>query len=322
MSEPALKPTTFELMQVGEELGPIELVVDDHYIKRFAFCHDDYHPWCLGTASPFGGRVGHAAILVPELLRLLNTRYDPDTDIGVHQKEEIWLHSPVHIDEPIVCTGAFVDRYVKRDKGYIVTNAEARSRRDGRLLVRHRSTEIARIDPNVQFGSGSAPPAEAARRAAAVFPTDREPVARATPDMPVGTPVLGPVKHLHQDQMSVFSNVQSFWHNIHNDRDVARAAGSERTIAQGLMESMYLSELGTTFFGRSWFETGWTFHTFLHPVYAGDELTTRAVVSGHPDSSEGPRLELEAWQENQDGVKVVVGWLSAVVGGDATEPDM
>jgi acyl dehydratase len=315
MSTP-LKDATFEAMEVGEELGPIELVVDDHYVKRYAFCVDDYHPWSFGESSPFGGRVGHAAILVPELLRLLNTRYDPNTEVGLHQKEEIWLHAPVAVGESVVLTGSFVDKYVKRDKGYVVTDAEARSQRDGRLLVRHRSIEIARVDPDVALGGGSAAPTEAARRATAVFPADREPVARAAPGLPVGTPVVGPVKRVHQDQMSVFSNVQAFWRNIHTDVEVARKAGSERTIAQGLMASMYLSELGTAFFGRAWFETGWTFHTFLHPVYAGDELTARAVVSGHPDSPEGSRVELEAWLANQDGVKVVVGWLSAVVDTD------
>jgi len=319
MSTP-LKDATFEAMEVGEELGPIELVVDDHYVKRFAFCVDDHHPWCVGGGSPFGGRVGHAAILVPELLRLLNTRYDPNTEVGLHQKEEIWFSSAVHLDEPVILTGSFVDKYVKRDKGYIVTDAEARSRVDGRLLVRHRSIEIARVDPDVNLGGGSSVPAGDARRVEGVFPDDREPVARARADLPVGTPVIGPAKRVHQDQMSVFSNVQAFWRNIHTDLDVARKAGSDRTIAQGLMESIYISELGTSFFGRSWFETGWTFHTFVHPVYADDVLETRAVVCGRPESPAGPRLELEVWLENQDGVKVAVGWLSAVVGEDATTP--
>ena len=50
---------------MGEELGPIELVVDDHLIKQFAFTVDDHHPWFLGGESPFGERVAHAAILVP-----------------------------------------------------------------------------------------------------------------------------------------------------------------------------------------------------------------------------------------------------------------
>ena len=76
----------------------------------------------LGRAADAG--VGdHAAILVPWLLRLLNTRYDPNTEVGLHQKEEIWFDSPVRLGERVILTGSFTDKYVKRDKGYIVTNA-------------------------------------------------------------------------------------------------------------------------------------------------------------------------------------------------------
>ena len=34
----------------------------------------------------------------------------------------------------MILTGSFTDQYVKRDKGYIVTDAEAQSLHDGRLL--------------------------------------------------------------------------------------------------------------------------------------------------------------------------------------------
>jgi acyl dehydratase len=307
-----LKDATFDAMEVGEELGPIELVVDDHAIKQFAFTVDDHHPWFLGGESPFSERVAHAAILVPWLLRLLNTRYDPNTEVGLHQKEEIWFDSPVKLGERVIMTGSFTDKYVKRDKGYIVTDAEARSLDDGRLLVRHRSIEIARVDPNVKLGGGSGERSAAARYVSGEWPADREPAERVTRATTLGTPFLGPVKTVHQDQMSVFSNVQAGWRNIHTDVEVARRAGSDRTIAQGLMQSMYISELGTRLFGRSWHESGWTLHTFLHPVYAGDTLIAKAVVVDHPGPPERDRVELEVWLENQDGVKVIVGWMSAI----------
>ena len=304
-----LREATFEAMEVGETLGPVQLDIDDHFIKSFAFTTDDYHPWSMVETSPFGGRVGHAGILVPELLRLLNTKFDPNTEVGLHQKEEVWFHSPVHVDERVVLSGAFTDKYVKREKGYIVTDAEARSLKDDRLIVRHRSIEIARVEPGTHLGSSSgAPPA---RRVIGEYPEDRDPVERVTRSTPPGAPVRGPVKWIHQDQMSVFSNVQSFWHNIHTDIRVARGAGFPSTLAQGLMETMYVSELGTKLFGPSWFTTGWTLMTFLQPVFPGDELVTKGVVLGPPADSGEDRVELEFWIENQDGVKAAVGWLSA-----------
>jgi acyl dehydratase len=48
-------------------------------------------------------------------------------------------------------------------------------------------------------------------------------------------------------------------------------------------------------------------------VYPGDTLTARAVVVESPEPEPG-RVELEVWLENQDDVRVVVGWMSAVAG--------
>ena len=40
-----LKEGLFELVEVGEEFGPIDEVITDHKIKTFTFMMDDYHPW-------------------------------------------------------------------------------------------------------------------------------------------------------------------------------------------------------------------------------------------------------------------------------------
>ena len=78
------------------------------------------------------------------------------------------------------------------------------------------------------------------------------------------------------------------------------------------METMYVSELGTSLFGESWFTTGWSQMIFVGPVAPGDELELKGVVTGHVDDDGRTRVELEAWIENQLGVKTLVGWLSAV----------
>lgn len=300
------KQATFEAMTVGEALGPIEVVVDEHYVKQFAFAVDDYSPLQNGIVTS-----AHAAILVPELLRLLNTRYDPNSEVGLHQREEIWVSSPVQVGERVTMSGEFVEKYVKRGKGYVVTDASAHSKRDGRLLVRHRATEVARVDESVQMGAGSAP--APLRQVKGEFPSDVEPVARASPTLPAGTPVLGPVKVLHQDQMSVFSNIDAFWRSIHTDRNAARETGSDRTIAQGLMEAMYLSEMAGEFFGEPWLTSGWMSIAFLAPVFGGDELSCKAVVIAPEEREDPERLELEAWVETPDGAKAAVGWIGARV---------
>lgn len=315
MTGSALLEATFDAMHVGDELGPIEIDIDDDYIKRAAFSVDDYNPWYFQPDNPFGSRVAPAAALVVDLLRLLNTKFDPNSEAGLHQKEEIWLGSPARLGDRVVLTGRFVDKYVKREKGYIVTDAEARSVVDGRLLVRHRSTEIAHIEPGTQLGTTSSAPGSE-RRVEGIWPTGVVPIEQLHRDAEPGTPVIGPRKHVMQAQMSVFSNVQAFWRSIHTDLEAAHRAGLPATLAQGLMESLYLSEFGTQLFGAPWFMTGWMLTSFLQPVFSGDWLEPRGVVVDRRPSANGVEFELETWLENQDGKRTAVGWITASLPGD------
>ena len=306
------KPVEYELMEVGEVLGPVEIDIDSHFIKSAAFTVDDYHEWHVGTSSPFGRPIAHGAALLCDLLRLLYTRYDPDRDRGLHQREEFTLHSPVFLGERVRLTGRFVEKYVKRGRGYIVTEAEARTVGDDRLIIRHLATETTDI-PADSTREDTPREAGPSRRVNGVFPADRDVITELTADVQVGDPLRGPVKTIHQDQMSVYSGAHLFWRSIHTDRAVAVDSGMKDTVAQGLMEASYLSEWATTLFGKSWFETGWASLSFLAPVYPGDTVSVFGVVSDLKDAEGGTTVELEVWVENQDGVKAAVGWFSGLL---------
>ncbi|MEV1286311.1 hypothetical protein [Micromonospora sp. NPDC049679] len=310
VSAPALKAVRYENFEVGEKFGPIDLLVDDHFIKSYAFTVDDYHAWSFDErVSPFGERVGQAAILLGDLLRLLNTRYDPFQDFGLHQREQVWFSSPVRMGERVRLTGEVVETYVRRGRGYFVTDAEARSLEDGRLIVRHRAIECAEIGDPDTLGGGSAP-ASNARRVAGVYPTDREIVRVAGPGLAVGSPLPSLRKVVHQEQMSVYSNVQGFWRTTHTDLAAAQSQGLETTLAQGLMAAAYISELATGFFGPAWFTTGHLDLAFVAPFGPGEEVRVLGVVSDVPEND--GRVEIETWVERaSDGSKIAVGWADA-----------
>lgn len=293
----------FDSIERGMAFGPVELPVTEQLVKAFAFAVDDYAP-----LSREDGLV-HASVLVPDLLRLLNTRFDPNTMVGLHQKEEVFLRSPMRIGETAVLEGRCVDTYARRGKGYFVMEAEARAAEDGRLLVRHRSVEIAELDPRLPTIAASTPGTE--RRATCAPPADHEPVTRADASLEVGTPIVPLRKSVHQDQIAVFSNAGRFWRNIHTDLDQARSAGYDRTLAQGLMQTMYVSQLGAELFGDAWATSGWIWTTYLKPLFEGETATVQAVVSDRRRGSTGTWLELETWVEAASGAKTAVGWLGA-----------
>ncbi len=301
----------YENIVLGEDFGPIEEVVDDYKVKRFAFMMDDYHPWYFGE-SPFGKRIGHAAILANDLLQLFTQVYDPNTVVGLHTQEELWFVNPVFVGERARLYGKYVEKYERRGKGYVVMEADARGE-DGRVLLRHRGVEILHIEPGPVVGKGTASPPE--KRVAGEYRKDVEPVTKAQPGILPGTPLAPLVKTIMQDQIAVFSGVGKHLRNIHTDIEMARKAGLSTTLAQGMMETIYLTELLTNFFGPSWFTTGWEKMKFIAPVFSGETVTARGAVTGEARDAEGTRLELEIWCENSAGKMTAAGWASARLNG-------
>ncbi len=297
-------PARYENIELHEDFGPITELIDDYAVKRFAFVADDYTPWYFG-GSPFGPRIAHAAILANDILQLFTQVYNPNTVVGLHTHEELWFLNPIHVPEQVRLHGQYVEKYERRGKGYVVMEADARGE-DGRVLIRHRGVEILHIEPSGVVGKGTAGPPE--RRVTGDYRKDIAPAPQARGGLVPGTPLVPVHKRPLQDQIAVFSMIRRHFRNIHTDIEVARRAGLRDTLAQGQMETVYLTELLTGFFGASWFTTGWLKVKFLRPVYCGDRLTVRGAVSGERQQGADTLLDLEVWVENDKGEMTAAGW--------------
>ena len=305
----------YENIELNEDFGPITELVDDYAVKRFAFAMDDYRPWYFGD-SPFGRRIAHAGILANEILQLFTQVYDSNTVVGLHTHEELWFVNPIFVPECVRLYGKYVEKYERRGKGYVVMEADARGE-DGRVLVRHRGIEILHIEPSGVVGKGTAEPPE--RRVTGEYRKDVAPAPRAARGLLPGTPLVPLHKQPRQDQIAIFSMVGKHFRNIHTDIEVARRAGLANTLAQGQMETVYLTELLTSFFGAAWFTGGWQKVKFIRPVYCGDMLTARGVVCEEREQDGHTMLDLDIWVENEKGEMTAAGWASCRVGA-ASEP--
>lgn len=305
----ALRECLYENVVVGEELGPIELVVDDYFVKRYAFTVDDYLPWAFSDIeSPFKRRVGQATILGDDLLKVIYSHYDKNTLVGLHTDEQLSFSGPVFVGERVTLKGRYVDKYIgRRDDGHVVFESEATGE-DGRVLLRHHQTEIMRLSEGHGAGGGRAEPP--AKRITGEFREDVAPAEFASRELKPGTPLVPLVKHITQEQISVFSERGSFRKGLHNDPEIARRAGLPSPIAQGMMEVCYASEMLTHFFGATFFTTGKLHFKFLNPVFPGDTLTVHGAVA----NTSGDRLELEVWVKNPKKNLTAVGWASAQLG--------
>lgn len=307
-TNPELREPTFEAVVVGEEIGPIEVLADEAYLRRACFALADFSLEYAGgpdslIPAPMVGR---------DLVALFCEVYDPSRTVGLHQKEEIWFKGAIPLGTRMVYTGRYTDKYERRSKGYTVFECEAREQASGRLLVRQISTEIMRIPEGIQLGTGSAPVEPGQERIDPSWPADRQPVAKAGPGVTVGTPLPPLRKQPQQDQMAVFSGINRHWSNIHTDIEVAQKAGFRDTLAQGMMETCWTAEMLRSFLGAAWHESGWIRMAYLKPVFRGDTITMRAVVRAIEPSAAGTSHRFDVWAENGDGQVTAVGWASGI----------
>ncbi|MFI6347843.1 hypothetical protein [Streptomyces sp. NPDC050560] len=301
------KEALFENIEIPEKFGPFDIVVDERLVKNYAFAQDDP---TAGALLLDGAPAAHPAVLCNELLFLFYAAYDGNTAQGLHTSEDISFHSPIRIGETVTLSGGYVETYRRRGKGYVVMEAEARGA-DGRLLVRHRGTEIMRVRASEVVGGGTAP--EPARRVTGEQLPGVPAATRASYELPARTPVRPVAKRIAQEQMYVFSWGGRGFSNIHTDLAGARRSGMDRTIAQAMQQVGYVSQMLGEFHGAPWLADGHLALKFVRPFYVGDAVTAGGAVLGPVDHEGRRHLETEVWVENESGQKTAVGWAHAPV---------
>lgn len=311
--EAGLKEPIYEAIEIPEEFGPVQVVVDDLKIKRFAFVTDDFGDWYL-RESPWGTRIAQPGLLANDLLQLFTTRYAASQVVGLHTMEELSWNAPVRLDDVVTLTGRYVEKYEHRGQGSVVMDAEA-IRGDGHVVMRHRGVEIMRTSPGEVGGRGSAKPSMGARVTGEHDPAI-EPVLCVDSAVRPGTGLIPLRKEVTFEQMAVFSRLGEFVRNIHNDLTIARDAGLTLPIVQGQQQVCYLAELCARVFGAAWFTSGWLKVKFLHPVAALETIEMAGVVREVSGDSP-PIVEVDLWVRDASGRLMTVGWARCVSGGAA-----
>jgi acyl dehydratase len=314
--EAATKDPIYENIEVPEEFGPVDVVVDDLKIKRFAFVADDFGDWYL-RSSPWGPRIAHAGLLANDLLQMFTMRYAASRVVGLHTSEELWWERPVLLDQRVRLSARYVDKYEHRGQGSVVMEAEARDT-DGNLLMGHRGIEIMRTRPAEVGGRGSAGGGEGPR-VTGEYDTELALVDQLDASVQAGAGLAPIRKEVTFEQMAVFSRLGEFVRNIHNDLETARAAGLDVPILQGQQQVCYLAELGVRALGAAWFTSGWLKVKFLRPVRAFDVIEVGGVVRELERDGSAATVSLDVWIRGDDGRLSTVGWARGVL-DDARKP--
>lgn len=249
------------------------------------------------------GADGRPPIVHPGLLLNYSNRTKSPTfsvgehEAGVHSRDETRFINPAFVGSRLRVTWTPAEVVEKRDRIYHVIDTLVIDQ-DGREILRRRATSTSTSETR-PIGQQE----EQLTRRTAPEPPSSGPA-------PLGMTLVGRPKLVTLERMRQFSGWPA--KNIHTDEETARAAGCPAPIASATQNMGHLCELMLDNFGDEWMHTGTLSVAFVHPIYAGDTVTSRGVFRCVDHGGGRPRYTLEVIAENQHGAAVTVGRATAV----------
>jgi acyl dehydratase len=278
---------------VGRDMGGHEYTITPEHIRIYEDGTEDRNDWYHGR-SPFNGAVAPALLLHSEVYRNL-AWYLPNLIGNLHAKQEWELFQPMIVGETVSTHSTVVERYVKRNREYVV-NEVLITDSTGRWLQRSRTHQSFLIEEG---------------RTGFVVDKDREkrPERQFVVGEGSGPDLVASQKTITHAMCIAFSGPHK---SYHTDQEMARALGFPDIVVQGMMSVCFLSELMTRNFGAGWFCGGKLTVSLVNVVWPNDQLAVRGKVRDEVPEGSKTRVHCDVWCEKADGVKTIVGTASAL----------
>jgi acyl dehydratase len=286
-----------DTVYVGLDCDRREYVITPQLVQNYADAVQDHNTWYFGP-SPFGGAVAPALLRHSEVY--VDRRwYLPNLYGNLHAKQEWELFAPIMVGELIFAHSLVVDRYIKRNRDYVVNEALLIGA-DGRVRVRSRAHQSFLLDTST---SGTVVGKEREKETGRRFEVGKGAILETL------TPIE---KHIDLTMCQRFSGPGK---NYHTDREEARKLGFPEIVVQGMMSICFLSELMTRRFGEGWYCGGKMIVNLVNVLWEGETVTTHGVIKEFMPEGSRQRAHVEVWCQKADGTVVTVGSASAVVAG-------
>jgi acyl dehydratase len=280
---------------VGRYYGERQRDITPEMVEAYSDAVGDYSPWYFGD-SPLGAPIAPALILHSEVYREVNWYLSFYGNL--HARQEWELFHPVRVGDRLVARNMIVDRYLKRDREYVVNEVSVFGE-DGRLVSRARTHQsfLTRRESGDVVGKDREKSPQ--RR----FDVEEEGVIES---------LTGPEKDITLGMCRKFSGPAK---NYHTDVEEARKLGFPDVVVQGMMSLCFLSEMMTARYGLGWYTGGRMNVNLVNVLWQGESVTAHGrVLEVTPEGSRS-RHQLQVWCEKSDGTKIVVGTASALEAG-------
>jgi hypothetical protein len=145
-------------LEKGQELPEMEICYDEDMQGRFLAALQEENPWYY-SESPWGGPVTYHPLLDDAPMESAMYSYQYPFSF-VHAKQETEFINPLPLGKPARAITKIVDKYVKRDKGYIVIESLIVDE-DGVEIMRtrnHAMIDDERVKEAAKYGLLHVPP--------------------------------------------------------------------------------------------------------------------------------------------------------------------
>lgn len=278
---------------VGRDVGGWQHTIREADIVRYGDGTEDHNPW-YHVPSSSGAPVAPALLFHSEVYRDLGW-YLPNLIGNLHARQEWELFHHFLVGDTVRTRSTVVDRYVKRNREYIV-NEVLITDADGRWLQRSRTHQSFLMD---ESSSGLVVDKTREQQPERRFvvgegPGEALPTLTRTVTLAMCEAFSGPTK------------------NYHTDREMAQALGFPDVVVQGMMSICFISDLMTRNFGVAWYCGGKVDVRLVNVLWGGEQLHVCGKVTERVREGERTRVHVDVWCQKTDGTKTVVGSASAL----------
>ena len=279
---------------VGRDFGGVTWDITPELVANYIAGTGDDNPWYRGP-SPLGGAIAPALILYGAVYHTLGW-YLPNIYGNLHARQEWNLLAPVMVGERLATRAVIVDRYVRRDREYVV-NEVVVSNAAGQIVSRSRTHQSFLLPE--QAGQG--------------FVVDRSREKDSSRTFRIGErggdPIAAPMRTITEDMCMAFSGPAR---NYHNDRQKAVELGFPEIVVQGMLSVCLVAEMMTQRFGLGFLYGGRMDLRLVNVVWGNDSTGPKGLIVEHRPEGKRSRAEVEVWCEKADGTKTIVGAASAL----------
>ena len=115
------------------------------------------------------------------------------------------------------------------------------------------------------------------------------------------------VKHVTQEKINLYAEASGDFNPIHIDESFAAKTPLGGTIAHGMLDLAYVSEMMTSAFGESWLSGGKLRAKFKEPARPGDTLTISSKINCIEQKDDVSYANCGFECRNQKGEMIVMG---------------